>query len=374
MKTDRKKAAKIAVFVLALLLIIYYRDKAARFLLKLFGAFSPVVTGFSIAYVINILMSFYEKHYFTKWKSERVVQKTRRPVCLIGAICTLVLAVVLVVVLIVPELAGCVRLLVAEIPPIMEKLLEIDFVNKIIPKEAMSMLLSINWQEHISGIADVLTNGIGNAALALVSAISSIMSLTINTFLSVIFAIYLLISKERLIGQMKKIAKHYIPQKYSQRIKHILDVADDCFRRFIIGQCTEAVILGVLCAFGMIVLGLPYAAMIGALIGLTALIPIAGAYIGAGAGAIMILSQSPMKALIFIIFVIVLQQLEGNLIYPRVVGKSIGLPAIYVLLAITIGGGIAGIGGMLLGVPVTSVIYRLVKEDIDKREEITNEK
>ena len=142
---------------------------------------------------------------------------------------------------------------------------------------------------------------------------------------------------------------------------------DDCFHRYIVGQCTEAVILGVLCTVGMLIFRFPYAPMIGALIGFTALIPVAGAYIGAAVGAIMILTVSPLKALLFLVFIVVLQQLEGNLIYPKVVGKSIGLPAIWVLAAITVGGSLMGIAGMLISVPITAALYRLLKEDMRRQ-------
>ena len=145
----------------------------------------------------------------------------------------------------------------------------------------------------------------------------------------------------------------------------MLHVLNECFSHYIIGQCMEAVILGTLCTLGMLVLRLPYATMVGTLIAFTALIPVAGAYIGGAAGALMIFSVSPAKALIFLIFLVILQQLEGNLIYPKVVGSSLGLPAIWVLAAVTIGGGIMGIGGMLLGVPIAAALYRLLKEDLN---------
>lgn len=148
---------------------------------------------------------------------------------------------------------------------------------------------------------------------------------------------------------------------------YFLSVLNDSFHRFIVGQCTEAVILGVLCMLGMFILRLPHAVMIGTLIGFTALIPVAGAYIGAAAGALMILTVSPIKALIFLIFLIILQNVEGNIIYPKVVGKSIGLPALFVLAAVTIGGGLFGVIGMLVGVPLTAAVYRLLKEDVEQK-------
>ena len=149
-------------------------------------------------------------------------------------------------------------------------------------------------------------------------------------------------------------------------VSHFFKTLNDCFHSYIVGQCTEAVILGLLCTFGMLIFRLPYATMIGALIAFTALIPIAGAYIGAFVGAFMIIMVSPFKALIFLIFIVILQQIEGNLIYPKVVGSSIGLPGIWVLAAVTVGGGIMGIMGMLLGVPLAACVYRLLREDVNR--------
>ena len=148
----------------------------------------------------------------------------------------------------------------------------------------------------------------------------------------------------------------------------MIHILDDCFHRYIVGQCTEAVILGALGSAGMVILRLPYALMVGALVAFTALIPVAGAYIGAAVGAIMILTVDPVKALIFLVFLVILQQLEGNLIYPKVVGSSMGLPGIWVLAAVTVGGGLAGILGMLLGVPLAAVVYRIIRDDVRKHE------
>lgn len=159
----------------------------------------------------------------------------------------------------------------------------------------------------------------------------------------------------------------YIKESVYSKMKYVLSVVNDCFHKYIVGQCTEAVILGTLCAIGMIILRIPYATMTGAVIAFTALIPVAGGYIGAAVGAFMILTVSPMKAIIFLVYIVILQQLEGNLIYPRVVGSSMGLPAIWVLAAVTIGGGVMGIAGMLIGVPLAATIYRLLREDLCRR-------
>ena len=199
--------------------------------------------------------------------------------------------------------------------------------------------------------------------------VSSVASGVVTALLGLVFSLYLLMTKDRIRGQFHRTMLHYLPEKITSRIEHVAKVLDDCFHRYIVGQCTEAVILGLLCTLGMSLLRLPYATMISALIAFTALIPIAGAYIGAGIGAFLILVVSPVQALTFLIFIVVLQQLEGNLIYPKVVGDSIGLPGIWVLAAVTIGGGVMGVMGMLLGVPLAAAIYRLIREDMNKADE-----
>jgi predicted PurR-regulated permease PerM len=184
--------------------------------------------------------------------------------------------------------------------------------------------------------------------------------------IGLIFSLYVLIEKEKLGSQIRTLVKTYLP-KTANKIFYVTSVLDDSFHSFIVGQCLEAVILGGLCVTGMLLLQFPYAIMIGVFIGFTALIPVAGAYIGAAVGAIMILTVSPLQALQFLLFVVVLQQLEGNLIYPKVVGESIGLPGIWVLTAVTVGGGVLGVGGMFLAVPLFAASYRLIKEDVLRR-------
>ena len=205
----------------------------------------------------------------------------------------------------------------------------------------------------------------------LFSAVSSVFSALVTALLALIFAIYLLAGKERLNNQCNRMLDHYLSDRWHSRVMYVVKTLDDCFHRYIVGQCTEAVILGVLCAVGMLLLRLPYAAMIGALIAFTALIPVAGAWIGAGVGAFLILMESPMQALVFLVYILILQQLENNLIYPKVVGSSMGLPGIWVLAAVTVGGGMMGVVGMLLGVPITAAVYRILREDIHKHDSPT---
>lgn len=366
MKTEWKSCIRVAVCAFLLYLCIHYWATAEGILSTLVGALFPILCGAAIAYVLNILMSFFENHYFKKYADKPIVEKSRRMVCMISAIVSLLAIIALVVWIVVPRLVSCVKFIVSEITPAVQKLLKIEFIASIIPQDILSNLSNIQWDEIISKAARILVSGIGSAADAIFTIISSTVSTVTTAFLSIIFAIYLLLGKDKLLLQAEKIIHTYLP-KGEGRLRYVLSVLNDNFHKYIVGQCTEAVILGVLCTAGMFVFHFPYAAMIGTLIGFTALIPVAGAYIGAIFGALMILTVSPVKALLFLLFIVILQQLEGNLIYPRVVGKSIGLPAIWVLAAVTVGGGIMGILGMLIGVPITATVYFLLREDVYRR-------
>ena len=362
-----KTCLKVGVSAFVLFLCTYYWKSISGILASVIGALSPVFIGFAIAYVLNILMSFYERYYFRKSK-KKIVNMTRRPVCLTGALLTLAGIIVLIVLLVVPELVSCVKFLISEIPPLIEKLLKTDFVRENLPKDILSKLSDIDWMSYISKLIGTVSSGLGNALGAVVTAVTSAVSVIVTALLSIIFSLYLLAGKDKLAEQSKRLCHSYVPEKTNKKLSYTVKVFDECFHNYIVGQCTEAVIIGVLCTLGMLIFRFPYAPMIGALVGFTALIPVAGAYIGAGVGAVMMLTESPLKALLFLVFIIVLQQLEGNLIYPKVVGDSVGLPAVWVLVAVTVGGGLFGVLGMLLGVPIAAGIYRLVREDVKRRE------
>lgn len=364
MKIEKKTLLHIGIAAFLLFLAIYYWSAVAGFLTLLAGAATPLFVGLIIAYVLNLPMSFYERHYFPK----KEVCKSRRPVCLLAAFLTLAVIVTAVVWLVIPELISCLQFLIAEIPPALDRFLQSETVKNLLPENFVAQLAAVNWEETAKTAIDFLLSGIGDAATTVVSVVTSVFSGITTAFIGIIFAVYLLSSKERLQQQCLRVMKSYLRPKWMDKSLYVARAANDSFRRFIVGQCTEAVILGVLCVLGMWICGFPYAIMIGTLIGFTALIPIAGAFIGAGVGAVMILTVSPLKALLFVVFIVVLQQLEGNLIYPRVVGKSLGLPALWVLVAVTVGGSLLGIGGMLLAVPLVAVVYHLLSEDMSRRE------
>jgi len=236
--------------------------------------------------------------------------------------------------------------------------------REILTGETIQQLKQIDWASALNGLMGWLTSGLGSVIDIVVTTVSTVVSTVITIFVAVVFSIYLLSSKETLARQSDRVMRRYLKPRLIDKLEYVLDILKTCFHRYIVGQCTEAVILGVLCLIGMLILQLPYATMISALVAFTALIPFAGAYIGAITGAFMILTVSPTKALIFLVFIIVLQQLEGNLIYPRVVGSSLELPPLWVLAAITVGGGVLGIVGMLLGVPITAALYRMIRTDV----------
>ena len=369
MKIEWKSCIRLGVTVFLTFLAIHYWTKLTGFVGVIFQAAGALVLGCAIAYVLNILMSFYEKHYFPE-KQSQFVEKSRRAACLLAALLTLVAVIALVVGLVLPELSACVRLLIAEIPQAITSLVawmeETGVLTSVMTEDAAASLLSIDWQAKVAEFGAALAAGVGDVAQAAMGAVSATVSGLTKFVIGLIFAIYFLAGKETLARQINRLMEHYLKPSWNETIRYIAGVFDHSFHNFIVGQCIEAVVLGVLCIVGMSLLRLPYAMMIGTLIGFTALIPVAGAYIGAAVGAFMILTVSPMQALIFLIFILILQQLEGNLIYPKVVGSSIGLPGIWVLAAVTIGGGVMGIPGMLLGVPTVAAIYQMLKNDLNK--------
>ncbi len=373
MKFNWKNCIRVGGCAFLLFLCIYYWKSFTQFLALLFHASAPLIVGCVIAYIVNILMAFYERHYFVNSKSG-LIRKSRTPVCMILAFLTFVLIVALLLWLVIPELTICVRLLVAEVPGLLRGLTERLAKLEILSEETLKYLTGINWNELLGKLVETVKNGIGGTVNMAVGMVSSVVSSLLNTMIGIIFAIYLLLGKRRLKNQCSRLAKRYLRPSWNDKMRYALGILDDCFHRYIVGQCTEAVILGILCAVGMLIFRFPYATIIGAVIGFTALIPVAGAYIGGAVGILLILTVSPVKAVLFLVYLVVLQQLEGNLIYPRVVGSSLGLPGIWVLAAVTVGGGIYGVTGMLVGVPLAAAVYRMLSNDVKKGEAGIQEK
>ena len=373
MKLPWRTCIRAGVTVVAAYLACTYWPALTAVVKVALSAAAPLLVGAVIAYVANILMTFYEQHFFPRSK-KAIVGKLRRPLCMALAFLTAVLAIVWLLTTVIPELGKCVELIIARLPDALNK--AYAWLDEKIQLGAIlqDMNLSLpgadfDWKKTITGAANILLTGVGGAAKAAVSAVSALFSTVVTLFLAVVFAIYLLSGKEKLGAQFTRLSRTYLGEKITSRVRYILRVVDDSFHSFIVGQCTEALILGAMCFIGMMIFGFDYALTISVLVGFTALIPIAGAYIAGAAGAFMLFANSPLEALGFVAFLVVLQQIEGNLIFPRVVGESIGLPGVWVLAAVTVGGGVMGIPGMMIGVPLVSAAYRLISRDARAREQ-----
>lgn len=372
MKLTWKTCIRAGITVVLVYLACTYWSKLTGALAVALSAASPLIIGAVIAYVANILMTFYERHFFVKSKKP-IAKKLRRPACMVLAFLTAVVAIVWMLTTVLPELARSVELIIASLPGAISKgyayldeKLQLGQLLKEMNLSAPSA--DFNWREAITGALNIVMTGVGGAAKVAVTAVSSVFSTVVTMFLAIVFAIYLLSGKEKLGAQFIRLSRNALGEKLTGRGLYILRVLDDSFHSFIVGQCTEALILGAMCFIGMMIFGFDYALTISILVGFTALIPIAGAYIAAVAGAFMIFVNSPLEALLFLIFLVVLQQVEGNVIFPRVVGESIGLPGVWVLAAVTVGGGMMGIPGMLIGVPLASAAYRLISRSVRARE------
>jgi predicted PurR-regulated permease PerM len=372
---DKKAKAKWIIGIVSICIIIYMAlqqiDRVLGFGRWLFQLILPLLMGGAVAFVINVPLRPLERHFFPN-SSRPWVYKIRRPCCIFLAILIILGIFAGVGGLVIPELISAFSILGHSISSAAKSLQEL---NLLVYGEDSAILqivnsLDINWSEIQATLINFIKNSAVGVVDSTVSVVGSIVSSVVNFAIALVFGIYILSAKEKLKAQAVVILRAWMPERFTEKFLHIAGVVNLSFRKYVVGQTTEAVILGSLCAIGMMILRLPYAPMIGALVGVTALIPIVGAFIGAAVGAFMILVVNPVQAVIFIGFLLALQQIEGNIIYPRVVGSSMGLPAIWVLAAVTIGGSLGGIGGMLLSVPTAAALYTLVGEATQKRAKI----
>ncbi len=363
-----KRIIKYFLVAAVLVLAVTRFDKLLGFAGRLWGIVIPLIMGAVMAYVLNLIMKVVEKWYFPKSKS-KLVKATRRIVCIFLSIFLILLIGFLIFRLVIPELVDTISMIWRWVPVGLERLQDIlaNYSDQIPELEKWINSLEFDWNEIGKNMFRYFTSGVSDIVGSTISVVGTIGMGVTNFVIGLIFAIYILANKETLGRQLGKVAAAYCRPVLLNKIKSVIKVANETFSSFIVGQCTEAVILGSLCILGMLIFRFPYAPMVGTFVGATALIPVVGAYLGAVVGFIMILTVSPIKAVLFIVFIIALQQLEGNLIYPKVVGSSIGLPGMWVLAAVTVGGGISGIGGMLIGVPLTATVYKLIRSDVNKR-------
>lgn len=367
-KNEYGKYIAIGAVAAAVCLFVMKFDFLLGVLSAAVQAAAPLLLGCAIAYVVNIPLKGIEKFYFPGAKS-RLVTKTRRPVCIVLSFAFLAAAAFLVMNLVIPELVSSIRLMTVEIPPLLERL----WAWAVVQFDELPTLqdylenTNINWHDMAKKALNILATGAGGLFNSVITFLSLLFGTVVKVLIASIFAIYLLSAKENLKRQAERFMQAYWKPERRRKVCYVVKTIHDTFTSFIVGQCVEAVIIGTLCAVLMMVLRMPYAVMTGTVVGATALIPVVGAYIGAAVGAFMVFTVNPVQALAFIVFLILLQQVEGNMIYPKVVGSSIGLPGLWVLAAVTVGGGVLGIPGMLIGVPLTASAYKLFQDAVAMR-------
>lgn len=335
---------------------------AGRFLLKIIY---PFALGAAVAFVLNVPMHFLEKHIFQErsWKNNKVVKKLERPLSLVLTMCLVLGIVGLVMFVVIPQLGSTIMSLGTSLQNFVVNLQ--DWGEKLFQdnQEIVAWInsLEFNWEKMIQTGIDFFKNGAGSVLNSTFSAAKTIISGLANFFIAFVFACYILLQKEKLSRQVKKIMYAFLKKEHVNVIMSVCSLSYKTFSNFLTGQCVEAVILGTMFFIVMTIFRFPYAMLVGVLIAFTALIPIFGAFIGCVIGAFLILMVSPVKAIGFIVMFLILQQIEGNLIYPHVVGGSVGLPSIWVLVAVTLGGSLMGIVGMLVFIPLSSVVYTLFR-------------
>lgn len=378
-KENTKQIIKIVVIAIVLLAIVFYLEPFWNLCKGFLNIISPFIWGIAIAFILNIFMSIYENKLFksyNKKKSKAKVQANhivakkekkgiKRNLSIILSIITIIAIITLILFLIIPQFVNVIKNLISNIPGFLENTKDFAInITRRVPEIN-------NFIQGIKIDTEAFRNSIMNISKDVldvtISQVSNLIGNFMNFIIAIVFAVYILANKETLKLQAKKFIYARVNKEKADYILKVSRLARDSFRSFLTGQAKEAAILGSLCAIGMLILGLPYAGPIGALTTLTAFIPIIGAFVSGFIGAILILAVDPVKAIIFVIFIIVLQQVEGNLIYPHVVGKNIGLPSIWVLVAITIGGSLFGIMGMIVGLPVISIIYAITTENTNEK-------
>lgn len=381
-KANTRKILAIIIFTLFFLWVVLNWNTVINFFDKAFELVFPFILGIAIAFVLNILTKFFEEKVFgvnlrkrgkNKIKKIQTVKSSawKRVISLILAIIVLLAIIALVIGLVIPELIKTVQMLFASLPDLLENgkvyiadlLREYPQINTTIT-DLQNSIENININEELNKFLNTYGSGILATS---VNVISGMAGAIVTFVLALAFALYALVQKEKLILQSKKLLYAYVRKDKADKVMRVARTANTTFTNFISGQFVEALILGFLCMLGMLILDIPHAVTIGVMIAFTALIPIVGAIIGTVIGAILILPVSPIKAVVFVIFLLILQQIEGNIIYPKVVGSSVGLPGIWVLVAISIGGSLWGLVGILLSVPLFSVIYAVLGENVNHK-------
>lgn len=360
-KLDLKKYLWIATYTVVLYLFITNLSIVRDFLYDMSEILNPVILGIAFAYVLNILMNLYENKVFHRINNKelRLWNKLKRPVSMLLTYITMGIIIVFLASFILPQLFESMMMLTQNIPASVEtfKVFMEDLTVRFNLDSELWTQITVNWNEIISTISEWIVN----AVPYLLTLTKNFTVSFINVVMGLMLSVYLLFSKEQLIRSFKKLIYAFLDKSKADKTVEVGAMTNKAFSGFIAGQLTEALILGVLCFTGMTIFSFPYPLLISVIIAVTSIIPIFGAYIGTIPSAFIILVIDPPMAIWFIVFILVLQQIEGNFIYPKVVGNSIGLSGVWVILALMIGGGLFGLMGMVLGIPAFAVIYTLLR-------------
>ena len=367
LEKNKKTIMQLILFTIIVIFAFINISYLWTFIKYIIAIFMPFIIGAMMAFVLNVLLNVVENKLFKKLnkKNTKTWKKLKRPVSLVTTFIIIIAIIALILGLIIPQLKNTVELFTENFDSY--KTQSVELLEKVgIEKKTINKLNNNieNIQEEATKYISKNSDKIMQTTVGVATTVAG----TVTTIvLGIVFAIYILLKKEDLTRQFKKLARAYLPEKRQTTLKEISTLSNKIFGNFVSGQCIEALIIGLLCFIGMLILQIPYAPTIAVLVGFTALIPVFGAFIGTAIGAFLILMVDPTKALVFVIFIIILQQLEGNLIYPKVVGNSVGLPGIWVMVAVTVGASIGGILGMLLSVPVCSILYSILRTDVNNR-------
>ena len=370
-KEKIKQICGLMVFAAFLVLVVMYSELVVGGIGFLFDIAGPFIVGGVIAFVLNLPMRGIEEKLLGKWRG-KFAQKAKRPVSMLLAIIVVFLIVVVVVATVVPQVSDTVTVLGNKIPAFLDNVvIELEALSQNYPELEEQVValqnLEINWDSLMDSAVGFLKNGVGSMLTSTVTVAGNIIGGVVEIVIAFIFALYILSQKEKLADQGKRIVSAYCSERMGAGVLKVMSLLHKNFSSFITGQCLEAVILGTMFVVAMSIFRMPYAFMVGVLIAFTALIPVVGAFIGCAVGAFLILIDNPIMALWFIVLFLVLQQVEGNLIYPKVVGNSVGLPSIWVLMAVSLGGSLFGVAGMLFFIPLLATGYTLLRENVNAR-------
>ncbi len=370
-KVKIKQIRGLMVLAAVLILALIYSEQILGAIGLGFQIFSPFIVGGVIAFILNLPMNLIEKKLLGRWNG-KIAGKLKRPISMVLSLIFVVAIIILVCLTVIPQLTKTIGVLGAKIPAFLDDVIAwLEVMSREYPQiqEEVNKLaeLEIDWVKTGNSLLGFFTSGLGNVVTSTVSVAGSIIGGVARAVISLIFSLYILSQKEKLQNQGQRVLKAYLSKRINKKAEHVFSLLYRNFSKFITGQCLEAVILGTMFVIAMSLFRMPYAVMVGVLIAFTALIPIVGAFIGCGVGTFLILIENPMQAFVFVIMFLVLQQLEGNLIYPRVVGNSVGLPSIWVLMAVSVGGSLFGVAGMLAFIPLLSTVYVLIKESVNGR-------